>query len=87
MINTSRGKLIDTAHPVDDDGIVDFTVGLGSRAVLGRYRMYLREGHAKGRRLAYGNFRVEEYRRPEIEVTVEAGDIAKLGDWLRMRWP
>ncbi len=73
-------KIYEQAHKTDEYGGVAFDLVLKKTAALGLYMVRLK---VDGRILTTGRaeFRVEEYKKPEFEVTVEAkDDVAKLGD-------
>ncbi|MGB2820322.1 MAG: MG2 domain-containing protein, partial [Phycisphaerae bacterium] len=70
-------KVHNVSKHADQYGGVDGEFKLGAEPKLGVYRIYVH-----GRVYAGGqNFRVEEYKKPEFEVTVEPGKThTKLGD-------
>jgi len=70
-------KVHHVSKHADQYGGLDGEFTLGAEPKLGVYRI-----HVHGRRYAGGqNFRVEEYKKPEFEVTVEPGKThTKLGD-------
>ncbi len=75
-----RGNKVKSfSKQADQWGGIDGTYELPDEPPLGMYRIYIH-----GRSYAGGqNFRVEEYKKPEFEVTVEPGkDHAKLGEML-----
>lgn len=70
-------KLVETTKQTDQFGGLDGEVKLGAEPTLGVYRLYV---HAQNY-VGGGNFRVEEYKKPEFEVTVDPGKThTKLGD-------
>ncbi len=78
-INNPKGeKIYEKPHEADAYGGFDGTITLPEDATLGVYRITVRQGSShRGR----GTFRVEEYKKPEFEVTVEAPeDPVMLGD-------
>jgi hypothetical protein len=72
-------KVHEVSKHADQYGGIDGELTLGAEPGLGVYRIYIH-----GRNYAGGqNFRVEEYKKPEFEVTVEPGKThTKLGDKL-----
>ncbi|HUT00860.1 MAG TPA: MG2 domain-containing protein, partial [Phycisphaerae bacterium] len=70
-------KVHSVSKHADQYGGLDGSFTLGGEPKLGVYRI-----HVAGRQYAGGqNFRVEEYKKPEFEVTVEPGKThTKLGD-------
>ncbi len=72
-------KVLDETARTDQFGGLDGRLTLGEEPPLGVYRI-----HVRGQKYAGGqNFRVEEYKKPEFEVTVEPGKShTKLGDKL-----
>jgi hypothetical protein len=79
-IHDPRGnELLDVEKRTDDYGGLDGELALAEEPPLGVYRIQVR-----GQRYAGGgNFRVEEYKKPEFEVTVEPDTThAKLGEKL-----
>jgi len=84
QISNPRGDVVEE-HSVTTDrwGGVDGTWTIPDDAVLGRYTMAIcrnvRQDHKP--QLGSGSFRVEEYRKPEFEVTIDSPDKpVKLGD-------
>lgn len=66
-------------------GTVDGELKLASGAPLGQYSISI-EDAANRQGFGGGNFRVEEYKKPEFEVSVEsASDFAKVGDKVKAR--
>jgi uncharacterized protein YfaS (alpha-2-macroglobulin family) len=77
VVRDAKGEEI-LKRPVTTDAMGGFNgeITLGEKAALGVYSLSL-EGQYGGS----GSFRVEEYKRPEFEVTVEApAEPVKLGD-------
>ena len=73
-------ELFNEALTTHQDGDFNFQLTLGEEPPLGNYRIRVNRGNT---RLARGNFRVEEYKRPEFEVKVEAPDrIVRIGEAL-----
>ncbi len=71
-INDAKGQKVFAGwYTTDAWGGLHGEYELPKDAALGRYRIGLRRG-PKGRRLGGSYFRVEEYKKPEFEVTVEA---------------
>ena len=67
MVRNPRGeKLLEQSYTADDFGGFDGELALPKEATLGVYALSL-PGQGGG-----GSFRVEEYKKPEFEVTVEA---------------
>jgi len=77
-IHDARGeKVHETRLTADDYGGFDGTFELAAGAALGVYRIVVPQ-------LGSRTFRVEEYKKPEFEVTVEApGEPVALGDTVR----
>ncbi|MFH1228444.1 MAG: MG2 domain-containing protein [Planctomycetota bacterium] len=77
-IYDQRGnKVYNVAKQSDQYGGLDGDFTLGAEPTLGVYRIQISSSHYIGGQ----NFRVEEYKKPEFEVTVEPGKThAKLGD-------
>lgn len=77
-IRDAKGKeFFEQALRTDETGALDARVRLGQEPPLGMYRIQVRRGK---RTLCSGRFRVEEYKKPEFEVTVEAGEgVHRLG--------
>lgn len=71
IINDPRGqKVTELKLKADEFGGVEHVLTLGENATLGNYSIQI-----TGRRFGgYSNFRVEEYKKPEFEVTVKAAD-------------
>jgi len=76
-----KGEKLQTRRiRTDEYGGFDGEIALAKDAVLGRYSVSLHDpnhidkhtGKKRRRHLGGGNFRVEEYKKPEFEVTVEA---------------
>ncbi len=66
IVQDPRGeKVLEKPFTTDAFGGFDGAVALGDAATLGRYTVEV-EGHGGG------TFRVEEYKKPEFEVTVDA---------------
>ncbi|MFB3066479.1 MAG: MG2 domain-containing protein, partial [Planctomycetota bacterium] len=70
-------KVHESSHRSDQYGGFDGSFTLGEEPALGMYRLQVSgQSYAGGQ-----NFRVEEYKKPEFEVTVEPGKThTKLGD-------
>ncbi|MHC4178598.1 MAG: MG2 domain-containing protein, partial [Planctomycetota bacterium] len=85
-----RQKLYDKTLTANDYAAVTDTIVLDDNASLGRYQIDVSERHyidpftqehLEVRGLGGANFRVEEYKKPEFEVAVEAPDEpVKLGE-------
>jgi uncharacterized protein YfaS (alpha-2-macroglobulin family) len=70
MINNPKGeKILEKTLKADAYGGVEGKLDLPADAMLGVYNLQLREGD---RHFGGGQFRVEEYKKPEFEVTVDA---------------
>ena len=68
-IRDPRGnKLLNTTLQTDDFGGLDGQVTLGDEPTLGQYQITAKVGN---RHVGSQAFRVEEYKKPEFEVTVE----------------
>src|SRR4029077_10246266 len=74
-INNPRGeKILEKSFTADEFGGIAGEYYLPKSAMLGTYQIFIPK-------LGGGNFRVEEYKKPEFEVTVEAPkEPVKLGD-------
>ncbi len=66
-------------HVTDAFGVVSGSLALGDEAPLGEYAFQIEVGGDGRVNVAGGQFRVEEYRKPDYEVTVEAGDALRAG--------
>ncbi|MCG6155538.1 MG2 domain-containing protein [Rubinisphaera margarita] len=79
MITDPRGeKLLEKEFTADEFGGFDGEIKLPKDAVLGNYVVSIPWKNGLG---GAGNFRVEEYKKPEFEVTVDAPDKpVKLGE-------
>ncbi|MEQ8785629.1 MAG: MG2 domain-containing protein [Pirellulaceae bacterium] len=74
IYNPMNEKVYDQTLQADEYGGLVGVMEVPSDAKLGTYRIVLR-GSENGRNFAGGgNFRVEEYKKPEFEVTVDAPD-------------
>jgi hypothetical protein len=70
-------RVLQTTKHTDQYGGFDGELVLGAEPTLGVYRIYIHGQYYVGGQ----NFRVEEYKKPEFEVTVEPGKThAKLGE-------
>jgi uncharacterized protein YfaS (alpha-2-macroglobulin family) len=70
-------KVTELTKQADNFGGLDGDFVLGEEPPLGVYRLYVKQASYLGGQ----NFRVEEYKKPEFEVSVEPGkDHVKLGD-------
>lgn len=68
MIHNGKGdKIHEQQYMTDAWGGIDGSIELGEDANLGQYRM-----HIKSVGSGQGTFRVEEYKKPEFEVTIDA---------------
>lgn len=68
LINEPRGgKLLEKELETDEFGGVTDTITLGEEPPLGTYYIYITHNGST----QYGHFDVEEYRKPEYEVTVK----------------
>lgn len=77
IIKDPRGtKIYDEKHTLDSFGGLDGSVALSKDAGLGVYRVFLSWDDPKkknrGENLLSTSFRVEEYKKPEFEVSVDA---------------
>lgn len=66
-------------HVTDAFGVVSGSLAVASEAPLGEYAFQIEVGGDGRVNVAGGQFRVEEYRKPDYEVTVEAGDALRAG--------
>jgi uncharacterized protein YfaS (alpha-2-macroglobulin family) len=75
QINNPKGeKILEKSFTADEYGGIAGDYALPKGAMLGDYQIFIP-------RLGGGHFRVEEYKKPEFEVTVEAPkEPVKLGD-------
>jgi len=67
--NPKNEKIVEKSFTADQYGGLGGELKLEEEATLGRYQMIVRQGN---RHLGSGSFRVEEYKKPEFEVTVDA---------------
>jgi alpha-2-macroglobulin len=67
------------SHVTDAFGVVSGSLELGAEAPLGEYAFTLDVGGEGRVELAGGQFRVEEYRKPDFQVVVEAGEALRAG--------
>ena len=84
IFDAKNNKILTKDWKADKNGSAAGKLVLGEEPPLGRYRMQVRSKEG-GRWRWYGNaqFRVEEYKKPEFEVSVKPGkDNAKLGESL-----
>jgi uncharacterized protein YfaS (alpha-2-macroglobulin family) len=75
VITDPRGEeLLKRIYTADDSGAIDDVLTLGDDATLGQYRVQMEWKPAFGNSEYLGNhtFRVEEYKKPEFEVKVDA---------------
>ncbi len=73
-VQNPRGdKLLERSYTTDKYGGFDGELGLDAEASLGQYTIY---ATVAGTQLLVGTFRVEEYKKPEFEVSVEAPEQA-----------
>jgi alpha-2-macroglobulin len=69
-VNDPQGnEILSQQVKIDENGSVDGEFTLGSEAMLGQYGLRLTDD---AQYQSYQMFRVEEYKKPEYEVTVEA---------------
>jgi uncharacterized protein YfaS (alpha-2-macroglobulin family)/outer membrane protein assembly factor BamD (BamD/ComL family) len=82
-IRDVRGnKVLETRKTTDQFGGLDGELKLGEEPALGLYRLTVHDRRWSGGQ----TFRVEEYKKPEFEVSVEPGAThAKLGDKVEAR--
>jgi len=74
IINPKGEKALDKTFTADEYGGIAGEYYLAKGAMLGTYQIFIPN-------MGGGNFRVEEYKKPEFEVTVEAPkEPVKLGD-------
>jgi len=73
-VNDPKGeKIFEKSYTADEYGGFDGELTLGEEAALGVYRIWLPHDKALANPAHGGSsFRVEEYKKPEFEVTVEA---------------
>lgn len=87
VINDSRGNQIYSQKLLSNaDGSVSGSVELASNASLGIYSMLVSSADGTGANASEGaNFRVEEYKKPEFEVTVKPEKPScKIGEKLKV---
>lgn len=87
-VNDARGAVIyEKEHVTNENGAVSGDFQLVDEAALGMYSIALLDGDNNGLPVGPGaNFRVEEYKKPEFQVTVEADKpIYKIGDVLKVK--
>ena len=74
QIDNPKGeKIFEKEFTADDYGGFDGEFPLAPDAALGQYRIFLQGNRKRGRQISSGGyFRVEEYKKPEFEVTVSA---------------
>jgi uncharacterized protein YfaS (alpha-2-macroglobulin family) len=65
-------ELYGTTQAADEYGGLSGELKLKEDAALGVYRIIVKQGSKGGSGVGGGTFRVEEYKKPEYEVTVEA---------------
>ncbi len=88
VITDSKGEtLYDKEHLTSDQGTLSGSLTLGEEPALGSYGITV--GYADGNGINLNNgtqFRVEEYKKPEFEVSVEADKpLHKLGDKMKVK--
>jgi len=71
VVNSKREKVHQKMYTTDAYGGIVGEFTLAGDAMLGMYHAYVKDG---SRRLGGGHFRVEEYKKPEFEVKIEAPD-------------
>ena len=72
-LTNPRNETVDTLELVTDEhGGADGEFSLGEEATLGNYTIQIGRARVVGSSYGYHNFRVEEYKKPEFEVTVDA---------------
>ncbi len=69
--NPKGDKIVEKTYKADAYGGIEGEYTIPADATLGLYGMNVKESGGK-RRLGGGSFRVEEYKKPEFEVTVDA---------------
>jgi alpha-2-macroglobulin len=80
VMNPKGEKIYDKSHTADEYGGIAGELFVQKSMTLGVYALQVFEGK-KDRHLGGGNFRVEEYKKPEFEVTVDAPkEPVQLGD-------
>lgn len=73
VINDAKGqKVMDQQFTTDAFGGINGEFKLGADASLGQYAFQIHGGKENRGFMQQGNFRVEEYKKPEFEVIVEA---------------
>ena len=71
ILNPRGDVVLETTRTADAHGGLDTDLVLDAEAVLGVYRCEIRRAR---RVVGNGHFRVEEYKKPEFEVTIDAPD-------------
>jgi len=71
ICNPKGDKILEKSYTADTYGGFDGSLELDDNATLGVYRISLHQGTSHR---GSGTFRVEEYKKPEFEVSVEAPD-------------
>ncbi len=69
--NPKGDKVVEKTYKADAYGGIEGEYTVPADATLGKYWLIVRNPNGK-RRLGRGSFRVEEYKKPEFEVTVDA---------------
>ncbi|MBL9115150.1 MAG: hypothetical protein JNJ83_09080 [Verrucomicrobiaceae bacterium] len=72
IYNPRNEKVLEKEFRFDDWGTIGDALKLSDDAALGHYRANIRQGRNRG--LGSFHFSVEEYKKPEFEVKVEAPD-------------
>ncbi len=80
LVHNPRGEAVyDKTLSTDNYGGADDAIVLGGDAILGAYSLQLDDGPG------YASFRIEEYKKPEYEVVLDApGEAVRLGDRARI---
>jgi hypothetical protein len=88
-IRDPRGEeLLKKTYKADDSGAINDSITLGDEATLGQYsiQFVLKRALGGDQHLGQHQFRVEEYKKPEFEVKVEAPDKpVALGDTFEVK--
>jgi len=72
IFNPKRESIQNKEYTADEFGGIAGNLKLPADATLGVYRYQIRQDSKKGLHRGNGTFRVEEYKKPEFEVTIDA---------------
>jgi len=81
IFDAKRNKIATHDWTADKNGSVEGKLELGEEPPLGQYRIAIQSREGRNRWGGNANFRVEEYKKPEFEVSVKPGAThSKLGE-------